>query len=338
MPSPLRSTRPRSYRLGTIVLAVLITLGLLEMWVRYHQPWPRRQMVRSIYCLHTVDGVPIWGCENERDRSARRNRECAEQHPERIRILFFGSSITYGSALPASDAFTTALEARLNELRPTPGFCVMNFAEPGFSFEQKYAVARVEVPRYKPALIMWEDWAEWFDYSMIGDTAYGTTGLRVRPDGFIGLAYVPDWLNRTLFLHSRLYEYLTLVFAEQLVPEQVSGPPEAATATKFVNQRLIKVPQLAQSVGAKLVFYLAPALNKSFSESETSPPDWHPPLLEFARAHGIPAYALQHELLDQDYLAIRMDDCCHYNAAGHRALVPIMARIILEQLDEKSAT
>ena len=68
------------------------------------------------------------------------------------------------------------------------GFCILNFAQAGFSFEQKYVIARQEVTRYRPALIMWEDWVEWMDYSLIGDTAYGTTTYHVRPDGFIGVA------------------------------------------------------------------------------------------------------------------------------------------------------
>jgi hypothetical protein len=29
-----------------------------------------------------------------------------------------------------------------------------------------------------------------------------------------------------------------------------------------------------------------------------------------------------------------LDPCCHFNAAGHEALVPVMARIVLEQLGD----
>jgi hypothetical protein len=32
---------------------------------------------------------------------------------------------------------------------------------------------------------------------------------------------------------------------------------------------------------------------------------------------------------------MRQDPCCHYNAEGHRALVPFMERIVLQQLDGK---
>jgi hypothetical protein len=318
--------RYRAYGAATVIVGLTAGLALVEMWVRVRHWMPPQQMVRG-FGLHSVDGVPVWEVTDDRH-----NRDCADQHPERTRILFFGSSITYGDRLAASEVFTTALEARLNELRPTPGFCVLNFAQDGFTFEQKYAVARAEVARYRPALIMWEDWVEWMDYTLIGDTAYGTTGYVVRPDGFIGIAGVPAALNRLLLLHSRAYEYAALAFGER-----VGRPPEREEATAFVNSRLIRVLQLAESVGAKLVLYLAPPLDRPFPEAAAAPPEWQRVLVDFARAHGIPAYPLQNELIDQDYLSLRMDPCCHYNAAGHRALVPVMTRIVLGQLDDAAA-
>jgi hypothetical protein len=305
------------------VFGLIVGVAIAETLVRSGRWMPPRQMVHG-RGLHSIDGVPVW-----EDATDRYNRVCIDSHPERTRILFFGSSITFGIGLTAEETFTTALEAQLNQVRPTPGFCVLNFAQPGFSFEQKYAVARIEVARYKPALIMWENWTEWADYRLIGDTAYGVGNLRVRDDGFVGLRGVPDGLNRLLFLHSRLYQYVVLLFGEPVPPGQEQG------VTEFVNERLSQVPLLAESVGAKLVMYPAPPLDKPFSDTAAVLPDWHARLLEFAEARGIPAYPLQRELIDQDYLELRMDPCCHLSAAGHRALVPIMARIILGQLDAR---
>jgi hypothetical protein len=319
--SPARWRYP-VYGIAVVLLGVLAGLCVAEMWVRVFRPFPPRQIVRG-FGLHSLDGVPVWEVATDRQ-----NRACVERHPERTRILFFGSSITFGTDLRADEVFTAALETRLNATRPTPGFCVLNFAQPGFTFEQKYAVARIEVARYRPALIMWEDWVEWKDYSLIGEAAYGTADYVVRPDGFIGIAGVPDGLNRFLFLHSRFYEYVTLT-----VGQRAKLVSEDEQATAFANERLIQVPQLAQSVGAKVVFYLAPSLDRPFAATAASPPGWHRILLDFARAHGIPAYPLERALIDQDYLTLRLDPCCHYNAEGHRALVPIMERIILQQLD-----
>ena len=310
----------RLARLTTVLLGLVAGLVIAEALVRWFKPRPRVQMVRG-YGLHLVGDVPVW--EYSADRY---NRECAVQHPERTRVLFFGSSITFGTGLRADETFTTALETNLNSVRPTPGFCVMNFAQAGFSFEQKYAVARIEVERYRPALIMWEDWVEWMDYSMIGETAYGTSGYKIRPDGFIGMAGVPDALNRALLLHSRFYEYLTLAAGEGVARDELQAK------RAFVATRMPRVVQLAQDVQAKLVLYPAPPLDRPFSETDAAPPDWHTMLVAFGRAHDVPVYPLEHELIDQDYLRVRQEPCCHYNAEGQRALVPVMERIILEQL------
>jgi hypothetical protein len=300
-------------------VGLLAGLLLAEASVRIFHWKPPLQMVRGNN-LHAVDGVPVW--EQATDRH---NRACVEQHPERLRVLFFGSSITFGVGLRAEEALTAALQEELNRARPAPGFCVLNFAQPGFAFEQKLVVARQEVARYRPALIMWEDWVEWRDYRMIGDTAYGIGDLKVRDDGYVGIRFVPDALNRFLFEHSRLYEYATLTLGEEI--ERVPGPPPLPI---FVETRLVEVPRLAQSVGAELILYLAPPLDQPFAALSRTPPDWHTTIRDWARGQGIPVVALQDELIDQDYQALRLDPCCHLNAAGHRALVPVMTRLILD--------
>ena len=100
----------------------------------------------------------------------------------------------------------------------------------------------------------------------------------------------------------------------------------------FANNRLIKAIQLARSTGAKLVWYFAPPLDRSFAESAAARSPTNNAWFQFAQTHGIPAYFLAEALVDEDHLSLRLDPCCHFNAAGHRALVPVMARIVLEQL------
>ncbi|MFN8643464.1 MAG: hypothetical protein U0802_18045 [Candidatus Binatia bacterium] len=305
-----------------MIAGVVAGLLLAEWSVRALKWTPPAQIVRG-YGLHAVDGVPVW--EQDADRQ---NTGCVEAHPERTRILFFGSSITFGVGLEAAEVFTAALQQRLDAARSVPGFCVLNFAQPGFAFQQKYAVARAAVARYRPALILWEDWVEWPEYRLIGDAAYRVDDLRLRADGYVDLAGVPDGLNRVLFRHSRLYEYLALTFGER-----VPRPPGPWGLPAFFDTHLAEVVQLAQSVGARLVFYLAPPLDQPFPVTDATPPDWHGLILDFARRHDVAAYRLQHELVDYDYLALRLDPCCHFNAAGHRALAPVMERIVREQLD-----
>ena len=304
-----------------ILVGALAGLALVEVAMRTVRVMPRTQIVRD-HGLRTVDGVPVW--EGSTDRQ---NRGCVEAHPERQRILVFGSSISYGIDLTADEVFTAALQARLNELRPTPGFCVLNFAQPGFQFEQKNVVARAEVPRYRPAVILWESWVEWRQLRMIGDTAYSVSDYALRPDGFIGISGVPAPLNRLLFQHSRLYEYLALAYGDL-----ARLPAERDNMLAFANARLPETVQLARSMGSQLIFYFAPPLDRPFADTAAAPTQSNVVLLDFARAHGIPTYVLAHELVDENHLELRLDPCCHFNAEGHRKLAALMVRIVVERL------
>ena len=104
-------------------------------------------------------------------------------------------------------------------------------------------------------------------------------------------------------------------------------------SAEFVNSDLPQVPALARAAGAKLLLYPSPPLDRPFTKTAASPPDWQAAIIGFARAHEIPVYPLQRGLVDQDYRKLRLDPCCHFNAAGHRALVPVMERLVLQQLD-----
>jgi hypothetical protein len=299
-----------------VIVGIALAFAAAEVWVRWTKPRPPVQIVRQNN-LHSIDGVPVWEWSTDRIP-----RACAEAHPERIRIIFLGSSITHGFTIPARDTFNFALEDRLNELRPDPGFCVMNFAQPGFTSQQKLALGSVEIPRYRPALVMWEGWNEFGAWTQIGNSAYELRQFALRSDGLPGLRGVPEALNHALFMSSRFYELLTLSFGDK------SNTNELAEA----DDRLLRLVALTHSVGARLGMYICPPLNRPFREAQE--PLLQPtPGLEFARLHGIPYVVLAHELGDQDYLALRADDCCHFSSAGHRALVPIFAKFVLDLLD-----
>src|SRR5689334_3607077 len=235
--------------------AALVCAGLCagvavcEVTIRELKPRPRAQMVGAEAGLRDVDGTPVWGLLHDRE-----HRGCVDAHPERVRIVVTGSSITYGDSLDEADVFTSLLERRLNELRPDPGFCVLNFAQPAYGFEQKYAVARVELPRYRPALLLWEGWAEWGPYRRIGDVAVNVRGYRLRSDGYVGILGVPDRINHLLFDHSALYRYAALATGG------LGSDPEANALVP--EHELEKVRSLATSVGATLALYPATFLDR----------------------------------------------------------------------------
>lgn len=313
--------------MGLIVAGMCMATLLGEIWVRTARWPPAAQVVRG-NCLHVEEGIPVWGCESHPDDVRRKNRDCTAEYPERMRVLFLGSSITYGTSLSAAEVFTVGLEDRLNAERPQPGFCVLNFAERAFQFDQKYAVGRREVDRYRPALILWESWSELRTFKLIGAAAYAISDYRLGPDGFVGIDGVPAWLNRPLFLHSRLYEHLAL----RLGARSDSRLGERAAMIHFYRDKLSRVIELARRYQTTLVVYRSPPLDHPFAEVAGSPSPSDAVLAELLGADGVPYYSLAQELAGQDHLRLRLDPCCHFNAAGHRALQSVMERIVFENL------
>ncbi|MBI3782469.1 MAG: SGNH/GDSL hydrolase family protein [Deltaproteobacteria bacterium] len=314
------------FQLGLLILSGIFTgLGTGELILRIHPLQPRTQIVRQ-GTLRLSGGVPVW-----EEQPAVVHRECVEQHPERIRILFVGSSITYGSGkLDEFTSFTALLEDRLNALRPAPGFCVLNFAQPGFGFEQKWAMAREQVPIYHPAVTLLEHWdGQWYHYSLLGDAAYATRGMTLRADGFPGMPCVPDFLNQYLFLHSRLYQYTVIALAH----DDGSGPE---SPRRFVRDTLAGVAPTLRVMGTRPVYYMATTLDRPFADRRPVQENWQDPIRQLGQVEGVPVYSLAEELKDSDYLDLRQDSCCHFNLAGHEALAKVFERIVLKELDHPS--
>lgn len=303
------------------LFGLLAGLLILELYARVF-PWtPPTQIVRN-HELHELNGVPVWGNET------RTNRDCADRHPERQRVLFFGSSITWGSGVEAEETFTAGLQARLDASQPDPGICILNFSQEAFQLRQKAAVAAVEIARYRPALVLWESWSEWREFRIMGDAAFSVSDFHVRPDGFIGIEGVPDTINRELFLRSRLYQYAVLRWGQP----SADVSPEHETISRL-TPALQRVIDMVRTAGGRFFVYFAPPLDRPFQESAETPTHGREVWESFLRAAGVPNVALARELAEHDHLRLRDDPCCHFNAEGHRALVDVMARVVLEQLD-----
>src|SRR6186997_1380019 len=109
---------------GLVILGMVCGGGLAELYLRTAGWTPRTQIIRG-NGMHLVGDAPVWGNEE------RTNRACVERHPDRLRVLVFGSSISYGVDTAPDATFPALLEQRLNDALPSPGFCVLNFSQPG---------------------------------------------------------------------------------------------------------------------------------------------------------------------------------------------------------------
>lgn len=305
---------------GLVILGLVCGGGLAELYLRRVGWTPRTQIIRGNR-MHLVGNAPVWGNEE------RTNRPCVERYPDRLRLLVFGSSISYGVDVAPDATFPALLEQRLNDAFPSPGFCVLNFSQPGFQFQQKIVVAQEEIPRYRPALILWEHWVEWREFRLFGDAAYSISDFRLRSDGFIGVPGLPGFLNQFLFLHLKTYQFIVIDY----VAPRADGPSEA-DVTFALEARYLELIELARAARSKLAIYFAPPLDRPFEDTAASPNVTRKLMTAFAGDHGIATYRLEQELIGQDFLQLRLDPCCHYNAQGHRALAPVMEKIVIDHL------
>lgn len=203
----------------------------------------------------------------------------------------------------------------------------MNFAQPGFTFDNKLALARRWVPRLRPALVLWEVWAnDPRHYSVLGSTAYSLTGLDVGPDGYPDAFGLPRLVNAWLFRRSRLYEYASI----GLAPTHFQ--PWAVEWREFAEKRLVDAFDLAARNGAKILLVLCPALDRELRASARSLDPGYAAAVDVARRLGVPYVRLDEELAAEDYRAVRLDPCCHFNARGHAAIADALHRRLLPLL------
>lgn len=291
---------------------LLLTLAVVELALRSSPPQAHVQIVRPDQAqMRLIDGVPTWRGEGS---EAREDRGCTPG-PGGARWLMLGSSIFFGSGLDPAQSPGAQLQQALG-----PAHCVHNFAQPAFTFQAQAAVAEEALEALHPSRVLWEIWDNSpLEYVMAGDTAYNLHGFVVGADGLPQVAGVPPALSRWLLPRSRAWELLALRSAPRDYPEM------ASVWQRFVQQRLRPTLRRLQEQGARPALYLAPHLDRPFAEQRADPRDLYAPVEALAQELGVPALRGEVLLADQDVQAIRLDPCCHVNAAGARVLAEALA-------------
>ncbi len=304
-------------RAVVVVGAFIAALALGEVLVRVSRPHPPVQIVTHRHGLEEIGGIPMWKQPGSEERI---DADCFSRGPRPAGVVLVGSSIFFGAGLAADQSLGTRLQERLDRAYGQNAPCVSNLAQNGFRFDQKYAVAREFLRSHRPRLLFWEIWASDVEgYVKLGRRAYALGGIHVGRDGYPSAFGLPSPFNRVLFEKSRLYEYATLVLASRERPGDVRP-----LWKRFAERKLPLAVDLARQSGSQLVFVLCPPLSAPFSESARKPFPGYKSVVAFARAHGVPVISLADELSGRDYLRLRQDSCCHYNAEGQKILAEVL--------------
>jgi hypothetical protein len=312
------------------------TLGVAEATMRVLIPMPRVQVVRGgtvprpdlrpIVMLH---GEPMW---EEAGSAERQNLGCRREGTRDV--LMLGSSVFFGTGYGAEAVMSRRLQDRLDAAEPGL-WCVLNFAQPGYTGRSKLALAREHVPGLKPELVLWELWInDPGGFTMLGSTAYNLTRLTVDPLGYPTALPVPDGLNRRLFHGSRLWEYATLTLAPQV--------PQATERvwTEVIEQVLPEVDRVTEVEEADWAIVYTPPLDRPFARSAARadpnlvPYGW---VAAWAEAQGVPQLDLAAALAETTPEAVRHDACCHYNAVGHERVAVVMEGLVRQLWSAREA-
>jgi len=312
------------------LLVLAATLGLVEGWLRVANPPLRAQVVRSTLDtdLEDIDGVPVW--TGRTHSPGRWNLSCADARPESRGVVAVGSSIFAGVSLTADQTFGTLLQARLDD-QPPPGApaCVHNLSQPGFAFRQKLAVATHPPETLRPAVYLWELWStDTADYVWLGPRAAMRVGtLRTGADGLPNPLHLPARLNRFLLRWSLTWLHVDVGLAKA---GTVMG---SRSWEQIVDEDLPALLDLVDAQGARLVLLTTPPLHDSFRASLAEQPEQVQLIAPIAAARDdVDLVRIEQLLVDDDVEALRLDPCCHYNAAGHRRLAEVLEPIVRRAL------
>lgn len=306
----------------TMVLALGVSLGLVEVLAQ-SRDLPRVQSVDLDLVNGSVhNGVPIW--ESQQPGDDRRGEPCAGR-PE---VLLLGSSIFFGSGVPAEESLTPALQARL------PQWCVRNLARPGYTWfnqavELERHLAGLDRP---PALVVWELWANSPNrWTVQNGWAYNFGSLSEDGTG------VPNPFSLATGLHLALFDSLALY--RQLVVRRAVPSARVSWEERFRQlgeQEFSPVVDGLRSGGSRVLLAQLPALDAPFSETARDPTYRYEPVVSavldrvtvVSVAEGLARRSLDHE-------AVRVDPCCHYNSAGLVAVAEVLSEAIeaMEPLD-----
>ncbi len=328
---PYRPGRVWAERVGKLTVMVALFVCTGELAIRWLRPSPSVLVVRPSGILANVaknfavvDGHPIWA---DRDTETRLNPPCAPDAPE---VWLVGDSIFFGVGLEPSASPGAQLQLLLD--RAGAAACVRNLSQPGYGGAARHRAFLAELERRRqPDVVVIESWeSDPMTLTRLDDAWYALADVRTDASGWPAPPVsVPTWAHILAFRHSRLWWYATLT-------AQVSDP-DAMTEARATYRKQHYVPMIrqAQALGARVVTFVMPRLDRPFAASVSSSweaTDERALLREASADLGVPVIAIADRLVDEDVTELRQDTCCHVSPAGAEAYARAMLPEVLAGL------
>ncbi len=313
----------RYFRWGsriTLVLgAILFLLFALELTTRilipggYLRSQPHRGSEEGAIVETLEDGRAYWEYREDNGFDENGLRDAPAVADPVFRLGVAGDSVTYGVGIPAEKRFVHLLVEGLQQ-RCGP-IQLFDSAVPGYALHQERIGVQRKVLPLKPDVLFVGVYSnDSAQFTVIGDTAYD---IRVDlEDGFPVFSFLPlpDALNALLVQHSVFYQWVTL--RGIAAADKVSG--RGAERQNMAVSELEVIRSECDASGTRLVIALFPDLADPLSEPESKPTaHFYGEIRAWATTHNVSTIEVRELLAKEDVEAIRLDECCHYNEAGH---------------------
>ncbi len=302
------------------MIATLLSLGAAELYADT-QKLPRIQSVRdsSTPGFSVYNGVPLWEMD-AKGVLQRQNRECVESTPDgRADVLLLGDSIFHGVRLLPEESLGAQLSVRLEEtLRRPP--CIVNLAEPGYSFQNEKAVAERYMAEIKPRIVLLEIWGNTsHKYRVFGDRAYNFGSLETDERGLPPVKWISSGINEWLFSRSALWRQISIRTAKR-------APGRMADVWRdMLRTEMEPFYRWVQEQDAILMLAYPTNLAAPFSEPRKGELSLYPVVQTWAEENNLATMYFQEVFKEEDYKEVRLDPCCHLNAVGTSKLADAMA-------------
>ncbi len=296
---------------AVMLLIMTSTTELLFRWVR---PTPRAQVVRDgveRVAIDVVDGVPFWDFEGDPEGLA--NEGC-ERRGDGLEVLIVGDSVLY-TWFEGPERELLQVGATLGRLVEAvrPGSCVRNTARAGFTGAQERLALDRAIQTHPPDVVFWEVWKGDGRWTQIGD---GWVDLGPYVAGADGLPQLPvgppAWVSTWLAHRSHAWRYILIALGTQS-EASFDTAPEAFPA-------LVEAEARVRAMGGHFVAVVPTPLHRPLKETVADPLPSARMVFSWAEERGVPMVSLAKALEDEDYLDIRLDPSCHFNAKGHELL------------------
>lgn len=332
MPSPLLQ-HPLVSRALAALLGCTLSVALVEGVARSLLRPPRVQIIGPLVGVELIR-TP-WGAVWQSHEYDVNPLSCpgGDPKPEDLHVVLIGSSIFHGAGLDDPETRPGAALQRALAERAPGKVCVEVIAASGSTFWSQLPLAELMLGgRPKADLIVWELWYNSpHTLTDIGGALVNSGSLAADDGGPPNPLRLPKGAHYGLFSHSMAYIHLSLALAPEHNARLVDP------WLRFLDEGLDTASRFAEERAEALVWLAMASLDKPFREQADAPSESYKRAAAALAAREVPMWSAAELWGDTPHESVRLDPCCHYNAAGAEGLGERLVEPILSAVAETGA-